>query len=163
MEDTWLPGYHVLAAAVLHTFGLWQLGALKALGALLGVVTLACAYALAPNVRQARLAVVLLALNPVFLFTSGSAVAEPLLTALLTAGALAAVRGRLKLAAVLGALACLTATKAWIWIAAVAGVVALDLLRRRSALRRPLPAIAWAVPAIGASLRQRWLASARSF
>jgi hypothetical protein len=148
MEDTWLPGYHVLAAAVLHTFGLWQLGALKALGALLGVVTLACAYALAPNVRQARLAVVLLALNPVFLFTSGSAVAEPLLTALLTAGALAAVRGRLKLAAVLGALACLTATKAWIWIAAVAGVVALDLLRRRSALRRPLPAIAWAVPAI---------------
>jgi hypothetical protein len=112
------------------------------------MVTLACAYALAPNVRQARLAVVLLALNPVFLFTSGSAVAEPLLTALLTAGALAAVRGRLKLAAVLGALACLTATKAWIWIAAVAGVVALDLLRRRSALRRPLPAIAWAVPAI---------------
>ena len=148
MEDTWLPGYHVLAAAVLHTFGLWQLGALKALGALLGVVTLACAYALAPNVRQARLAVVLLALNPVFLFTSGSSVAEPLLTALLTAGALAAVRGRLKLAAVLAAFACLTATKAWIWIAAVAGVVALDLLRRRSALRRPLPAIALAVPAI---------------
>ena len=40
MEDTWLPGYHVLAAAVLRVFGLWQLGALKALGALLGLVTL---------------------------------------------------------------------------------------------------------------------------
>src|SRR2546429_4538188 len=38
-------------------------------------------------------------LNPVFLFTSGSAVIEPLLTALLTAAALAAVRGRLKVAA----------------------------------------------------------------
>ncbi|GAC1637394.1 MAG: hypothetical protein NVS9B11_00260 [Candidatus Dormibacteraceae bacterium] len=148
MEDTWLPGYHVLAAAVLHTLGLWQLGALKALGALLGVVTLACVYALAPNVRQARLAVLLLAINPVFLFTSGSAVAEPLLTALLTAGALAAVRGRLKLAAVLAVLACLTATKAWIWIFAVAGLAALDLVRRRSPRRRPVPAIAWAFPAI---------------
>ncbi|HEV2033272.1 MAG TPA: glycosyltransferase, partial [Candidatus Dormibacteraeota bacterium] len=146
MEDTWLPGYHVLAAAVLHTFGLWQLGALKALGALLGLVTLACVYALAPNVRQARLAVVLLALNPVFLFTSGSAVVEPLLTALLTAGALAAVRGRLKLAALLAALACVTATKAWIWIVAVAGFAVVDLLRRRGPLR--MPAIAWAVPAI---------------
>jgi hypothetical protein len=146
MEDTWLPGYHMLAAAVLHTFGLWQLGAMKALGALLGVVTLACVYALAPNVRQARLAVALLALNPVFLFTSGSAVAEPLLTALLTAAALAAVRGRMKVAALLAALACVTATKAWIWIVAVAGFAAVDLLRRRNPLR--MPAIAWAVPAI---------------
>jgi len=148
MEDTWLPGYHVLAAAVLHTFGLWQLGALKALGALLGVVTLACVFAIAPNVRQARLAVALLALNPVFLFTSGSAVAEPLLTALLTAGALAAIRGRLKVAALLAVLACITATKAWIWIAAVAGFAAFDYLRRRKPLGRPAPAIAWAVPAI---------------
>jgi len=146
MEDTWLPGYHLLAAAVLHTFGLWQLGALKALGALLGVVTLACVYALAPNKRQARLAVALLALNPVFLFTSGSAVAEPLLTALLTAAALAAVRGRIKVAALLAALACVTATKAWIWIVAVAGFAAVELLRRRNPLR--MPAIAWAVPAI---------------
>ncbi|HXN78101.1 MAG TPA: glycosyltransferase [Candidatus Dormibacteraeota bacterium] len=148
MEDTWLPGYHVLAAAVLHTFGLWQLGALKALGALMGVVTLACVYALAPNARQARLAVVLLALNPVFLFTSGSAVVEPLLTVLLTAGALAAVRGRMKLAALLAVLACLTATKAWIWIAAVTGFGAFVLLRRRAPLRRRLPAVAWAVPAL---------------
>ena len=148
MEDTWLPGYHVLAAAVLKVFGLWQLGALKALGALLGLVTLACVYALAPNTRQARLAVALLVLNPVFLFTSGSAVVEPLLTALLSAAALAAVRGRMKVAALLAALACLTATKAWIWIAAVAGFTALELLRRRTPAGRRWPALAWAVPAI---------------
>src|SRR5207245_1818604 len=92
MEDTWLPGYHVLAAAVLHVFGLWQLGALKALGAVLGMATLACVYCIAPNARQGRLAVILLALNPVFLFTSGSAVVEPLLTTLLAGAALAGVR-----------------------------------------------------------------------
>jgi hypothetical protein len=148
MEDTWLPGYHVLAAAVLRIFGWWQLGALKALGGLLGLVTLSCVYALAPSSRQARLAVALLVLNPVFLFTSGSAVVEPLLTTLLTAAALAAVRGRMKVAALLAALACVTATKAWIWVAAVAGVAAVEMLRRRVSSRRRLPAIAWAVPAI---------------
>jgi cellulose synthase/poly-beta-1,6-N-acetylglucosamine synthase-like glycosyltransferase len=149
MEDTWLPGYHMLAAAVLHVFGWSQLGALKALGALLGLLTLSCVYALAPNARQAKLAVALLVLNPVFLFTSGSAVVEPLLTLLLTAGALAAVRGRMKVAALLAVLACLTATKAWIWIAAVAGFAAFDLVRRRASSIRRWPALAWAVPAIG--------------
>src|ERR1700686_222573 len=148
MEDTWLPAYHVLAAAVLRMFGLWQLGALKALGALLGLVTLSCVYAIAPNTRQARLAVALLALNPVFLFTSGSAVVEPLLTTLLTGAALAAVRGRMKVAALLAALACLTATKAWIWVAAVAGFTAVEVLRRRAPAGRRWPALAWAVPAL---------------
>ena len=148
MEDTWLPGYHVLAAAVLRIFGWWQLGALKALGALIGLLTLACVYALAPNPRQARLAVALLVLNPVFLFTSGSAVVEPLLTLLLTSASLAAVRGRWKLAAALAVLASLTATKAWIWIAAVAGLGAFELVRRRGPSMRRLPALAWAVPAI---------------
>jgi len=147
MDDTWLPGYHLLAAAVLRLFGLWQLGALKALGALLGAAILACVYSLAPNVRQARLAVALLVLNPVFLFTSGSAVVEPLLTALLVSAALAAVRGRMKLAAVLAVLACVTATKAWIWIAAVVGFAAFELWRRRAAYWGR-PAIAWAVPAV---------------
>jgi hypothetical protein len=132
---------------VLRVFGLWQLGALKVLGALIALATLACVYALAPNVRQARLAVALLVLNPVFLFTSGSAVAEPLLTVLLIAGALAAVRRRMKLAALLAALACITATKAWIWIVAVAGFAALELWRRR-APDWGRPAIVWAVPAI---------------
>ncbi len=163
MEDTWLPGYHVLAAGVLWVFGWSQLGALKAMGALLGVFTLACVYALAPNVRQARLAVALLALNPVFLFTSGSAVVEPLLTALLTGAALAAVRGRLMIAAAIAVLACVTSTKAWIWVAAVGGFVALELLRRQFTPRlrariverdagppawRRAPAFVWAVPAI---------------
>ncbi|HMJ39107.1 MAG TPA: glycosyltransferase [Verrucomicrobiae bacterium] len=148
MEDTWLPGYHLLAAAVLRVFGLWQLGALKILGALLGTATLACVYALAPNVRQARLAVALLVLNPVFLFTSGSAVAEPLLTVLLTSAALAAVRRQMKLAALLAALACATSAKAWIWVAAAGGYAVFELWRRRApAWGRP--AIAWAVPAIG--------------
>lgn len=148
MEDTWLPGYHVLAGAVLQLFGLWQLGALKILGALLGTATLACIYALAPNMRQARLAVALLVLNPVFLFTSGSAVAEPLLTALLTSAALAAVRRRMKLAALLAVLACVTATKAWIWVAAAAGFAVIELWRRKAPAWGK-PAIAWAVPAIG--------------
>ena len=31
MEDSWLPGYQVLAAAVLKVSGLWQLGLLKVL------------------------------------------------------------------------------------------------------------------------------------
>ncbi|MEP6751347.1 MAG: cellulose synthase family protein [Candidatus Dormiibacterota bacterium] len=171
MQDTWLPGYHLLAATVLKLFGLWSLGTLKAMGAALGVATLALVYALAPSGRQGRLAVALLALNPVFLFTSGSVVVEPLMTTLLTGAGLAAVRGRLKLAAALAALACVTATKAWIWIgvAVVFGLVhaGIDrftlpegersmratltaLARRGDKRRRPRqhPALVWAVPSI---------------
>src|SRR5712692_1659811 len=58
MEDTWLPGYHLLASAILRVFGLWQLGALKTLGALLGLATLAFVYRIAPTVRQGRIAVI---------------------------------------------------------------------------------------------------------
>src|SRR5258707_14148207 len=150
MEDTWLPGYHVLAAAVLRVFGLWQLGALKILSALLGLATLMCVYWIAPNVRQGRLAVILLALNPVFLFTSGSAVVEPLMTALLAGASLAAIKRNMRLAGLLAALAAVTATKAWIWIAAAVGVLVLEQvvarLRKRSA--HSIPAAAWAVPAL---------------
>jgi hypothetical protein len=148
MEDTWLPAYQLLAAAVLHVFGLWQLGLLKALSAILGLATAASVYALAPNARQARLAVALLVLNPVFLFTSGSAVVEPLLTALLMAAALAAVRERMKLAALLAALACVTSTKAWIWVAAAAAFAVIETLRSRSAAGSRARAVAWAVPAL---------------
>jgi GT2 family glycosyltransferase len=148
MEDTWLPGYQLLAAAVLRTFGLWQLGALKIVSAALGLGTLAITYCLAPNVRQSRLAVALLALNPVFLFTSGSAVVEPLVTALLMAAALAAVRGRMRLAAVLAVMAALTSTKAWIWIVAAAAFALLEALRIRAPARSRLPNLGWAVPAI---------------
>ena len=159
MQDTWLPGYHLLAAAVLKLFGLWSLGALKAMGAALGLATLALVYALAPTGRQGRLAVALLALNPVFLFTSGSAVVEPLMTALLTGAALAAVRGRMKLAATLAGLACVTATKAWIWI----GAAVVFAIAEQGFKRFPLPArdtnvarqklrgrsaFVWALPAI---------------
>jgi cellulose synthase/poly-beta-1,6-N-acetylglucosamine synthase-like glycosyltransferase len=144
MEDTWLPGYHLLAAAILRTFGLWQIGALKALGAMLGLATAACVYALAPNPRQARLAVVLLVLNPVFLFTSGSAVVEPLVTALLMSAALAAARSRMKLAALFAVLACATSTKAWIWIGAAAAFALAETVRSR----KRIPAVAWAVPAL---------------
>jgi cellulose synthase/poly-beta-1,6-N-acetylglucosamine synthase-like glycosyltransferase len=145
MEDTWLPGYQVLAAAVLRVFGLWQLGLLKAMSAIFGVVTAGCVYALASSRRQGVIAVALLVLNPVFLFTSGSAVVEPLLTALLMGAALAASGGRMKVAAILAALACATSTKAWIWVAAMVAVMAIELVRSRSRAR----ALAWALPAVG--------------
>jgi hypothetical protein len=159
MQDTWLPGYHLLAGATLKIFGLWSIGALKVMGAVIGLATLACVYGLAHNARQGRLAVALLVLNPVFLFTSGSAVAEPLLTALLTAGALAAVRGRMKLAALLAVLACATATKAWIWIGAVALFVIVEAVLKRFPLppgergvsrqrRWQQPVFVWTLPAI---------------
>jgi len=148
MEDTWLPGYHVLAAAVLHVFGVWQLGALKVMSALLAAATAACVYALAPNARQARIATALLVLNPVFLFTSGSAVVEPLVTTLLMGAGLAAVRGRMKVAAFLAAAAVVSSTKAWIWVAAAIAFAGIELVRSRSLLRSR-GAVGWAVPAVG--------------
>src|SRR5207245_982077 len=93
---------------------------------------------------------VLLALNPIFLFRSGSAVVEPLLTTLLIGAALAAMRGRLRLAALLAALAAITATKAWIWIGAAVAFVVIEQVYARVTRRtaRPIPAAAWAVPAV---------------
>ncbi|HET9780373.1 MAG TPA: glycosyltransferase [Candidatus Dormibacteraeota bacterium] len=148
MEDTWLPGYHVLAAGVLHVFGLWQIGALKVMSALFAVITAACVYAMAPNRRQAQMATALLVLNPVFLFTSGSAVVEPMVTALITGAALAAVRGRMKVAALVASLAVVTSTKAWIFIAAVLAFAVIEAVRAR-ATTRSRAAVAWAVPAVG--------------
>jgi cellulose synthase/poly-beta-1,6-N-acetylglucosamine synthase-like glycosyltransferase len=147
MEDTWLPGYHLLAAGVLHVFGLWQLGALKVMSALFAAATAACVYALAPNRRQGVLGAALLVLNPVFLFTSGSAVVEPMLTALLSGAALAAVRGRLKVAATLAALSVVTSTKAWIWVAAVVAFALVELVRSRASTRSRA-AVAYAIPAL---------------
>ena len=74
------PGLPPRRGSRLKAFGLWSLGALKILGAFFGLATLACVYALAPNGRQGRVAVALLVLNPVFVFTSGSTVVEPMLT-----------------------------------------------------------------------------------
>ncbi|HET7338107.1 MAG TPA: glycosyltransferase [Candidatus Dormibacteraeota bacterium] len=149
MEDTWLPGYHVLAAAVLHVFGLWQLGALKTMSALFAVITAGCVYGIAPNRRQARVATALLVLNPVFLFTSGSAVVEPMVTALISGAALAAVRGRLKIAALVATLAVVTSTKAWIFVAAAAAFIVIEGVRAR-ATTPSRTAVAWALPAVGA-------------
>lgn len=148
MEDTWLPGYHLLAAGLLRVFGLWQMGVLKAASAVLGLATLAAVYKLADSARQARMAVVLLALNPIFLLTTTSVVAEPLTTALLTGGALAATRRRLGLAALALAGACFTATKAWIWLVALLGVLVLERLGQRRTPRQARARLAWAVPAI---------------
>ena len=148
MEDTWLPVYHLVSAAILRAVGLWQMGALKVFGACLSVITLACVYRLAPSVRQGRLALVLLLLNPVFLFTSGSAVVEPFLTTLLTGAALAAVKKQMKLAALLAAVACATSTKAWIWVAAAVGFGLLEAMRSGSTVRSRVPAVAWAMPAL---------------
>ncbi|HEX6487505.1 MAG TPA: glycosyltransferase, partial [Candidatus Dormibacteraeota bacterium] len=57
MQDTWLPGYQVVAAAVLKAFGLWRLDLLKVLNALFALGTLLCVSRLAPNRRQGRIAV----------------------------------------------------------------------------------------------------------
>ena len=148
MEDTWLPGYHVLAAAILRVFGLWSIDALRIAGVAIGAVTLALVYRLAPSARQGRLAVALLALNPVFLFTASATVAEPLLTALLSGASLAAMRARWKTAAVLGVLACATSTKAWIFVAVGAlTFIPSPAIRERVRARGLAPV--FAVPAIG--------------
>jgi hypothetical protein len=142
MEDTWLPGYQVLAAGILRVVGLQHIDALRLAGVAIGVVTLGVVYKLAPSARQGRLAVALLALNPVFLFTASAIVAEPLVTALITGAALAAMRARLRLAAVLAMLACATSTKAWLWVGAVAlyalGEQLALVTKRRARLTSPL-------------------------
>lgn len=142
MQDTWLPGYQVLAAAVLKAFGLWRLDLLKVLGALIGLGVLALVHQLAPNRRQARIAVLLLVLNPVFLLVSTDAVAEPLLTLLLLAAALAGVRRRSVPAAALCLGACLVGTKAWLFIGALAAVSLVPWLVRTRPMVRP--GLAWA-------------------
>jgi len=153
MEDTWLPGYHVLAGVLLKLFGLHQIDLLRLAGVVMGVVTLGLVYKLAPNARQGRLAVALLALNPVFAFTASATVAEPLATALLSGAALAAVRARMRLAALLAVLAAATSTKAWIFIGAVAVMSLVELaspwLRRSAApQRRRLGVAVFAIPVV---------------
>jgi hypothetical protein len=146
MQDTWLPGYHVLAALVLKLLGTWQLGALRAMDVGLAVGTLAVTYRLAGSRRRGLLAVALLALNPIFLLTSTQAVAEPLLVLLLL-GAVAS--RRLGPAAVLASLACLTGTKAWLWLACLLAVqAAVWALRARSGGTLGRGRLAWAVPAL---------------
>src|SRR5437879_12130074 len=72
------------------------------------------------------------------------------MTVLLAGAALAAIRHRMRLAALLAALAAVTATKAWIWIAAAVAFVVIEAIHARLTRRaaRPLAAAAWAVPAV---------------
>ncbi len=148
MEDSWLPGFHLLAAGVLKIAGLWQIGALKLVDAALSLATLEMVRRIAGGGRRGFLAVALMALSPVFLLTATSVVAEPLLTACLTASALAAVRGRMAPAAAFAMAACFTGTKAWIWVVAVLAGLVLERVLSRPPSRLPVPRIAWALPAV---------------
>ena len=152
MQDTWLPAYHVLGALVLRLFGTWQLGALKALDVLIGVVTLAITYRLAGTRRRGLIAVALLALNPIFVLTATSAVAEPLLVLFLLAAAAAASERRFGLAAVFACLACLTGTKAWLWLGCVLVVLGAESFLRGAGSRGVARRLAWVAPALALAL-----------
>jgi cellulose synthase/poly-beta-1,6-N-acetylglucosamine synthase-like glycosyltransferase len=147
MQDTWLPAYSFFAAAVLRVAGWHQLGALKLANVGLALVTLAIVRKLAATPRQGGLAVLLLALNPIFLLTATSAVAEPLILLALTASAASLLARRPALAASWALIACLTGTKAWLWLFCALSVLAGTALLsgRRPALSQRL---AWAMPAV---------------
>jgi cellulose synthase/poly-beta-1,6-N-acetylglucosamine synthase-like glycosyltransferase len=147
MQDTWLPAYQVMAAGVLRVSGLWNLGLLKLVNVAIALVTLGLVYRLAGSARRGRLAVALLGLNPVFLLTATTAVAEPLLVVCLLGSVAAAQSRRVYLAAALAALACLTGTKAWLWLLGLAVVFLVEWTatrRWRGARRR----LAWAAPIV---------------
>ena len=154
MQDTWLPAYHVLGALVLRLFGIWQLGSLKVVDVLIGVATLAIVYRLAGAGarRRGMIAVALLALNPIFVLTATSAVAEPLLVLFLLAAVAAASERRLKLAAVFACLACLTGTKAWLWLGCVLVVLLLEGVALRYGARALVRRLAWVAPALALAL-----------
>lgn len=146
MQDTWLPGYQLLAAGLLKLFGLWNLAVLRLGSVALALGSLLLLARLAPTRAQGRLAVWLTVLNPIFLLTSTSAVAEPLLLFLLLGATAAALAGRAPLAGLLFAAACLTGTKAWVWVLALAGIQLAWELRRPAAGRSQRAA--WLVPAL---------------
>ncbi len=144
MEDSWLPAYQLLAAGLLTAAGTWNLDALRSLSIGLSVAALLLTQRLAGGGRRGRVAAALLVLNPIFLLTGTEAVAEPLLLVFVLGSALALQERRPRTAAGLAALACLTGTKAWLWLAiavAVQAAVWLAPARRR-------PALGWALPAV---------------
>jgi cellulose synthase/poly-beta-1,6-N-acetylglucosamine synthase-like glycosyltransferase len=148
MQDTWLPAYHLFAAALLRVFGIWQLGVLKAADVGLGIATLTLIYRLAGSRRRGLIAVALLGLNPIFVLTVTSAVAEPLLTLFLLGAAAAAAGRRYGWATVLACLACLTGTKAWLWLACAGVVVVVGLLSPARSGEGGLRRLAWVAPAL---------------
>ncbi|HKF77909.1 MAG TPA: glycosyltransferase [Candidatus Dormibacteraeota bacterium] len=156
MQDTWLPAYQVLGAVLLRVFGTWQLGVLRAANVLLAVATLAITYRLAGSRRRGLAATAMLALNPIFILTATSAVAEPLLVLFLMAAAAAAQAKRFGLATVFACLACLTGTKAWLWLGCVLLVLgaewALRLRARLGSARTVHRRLAWVAPALALAL-----------
>lgn len=145
MQDTWLPGYHLLAGAVLKVFGWHRLDALVGLAIASSLVSVALVARLAGSGLRALIATTLLALNPAFLLTSVSVVAEPVTLALLLGATASAQARRWPLAALLAAAAALTATKAWLWLVALAAVLLLGHLAGR---RAPRPRLVWLAPAL---------------
>lgn len=146
MQDTWLPAFQVIAAALLKVFGLWQLAPLKAFNIGASILSLGLVYRLAGGRRRGVFAVLLLAVNPIFLLTSSTVVAEPLLLAALLGAVVAVREGRTALAAALMCLACLTGTKAWLWLGALVVVIA---VARIAWERIRLPSrLGWIVPAL---------------
>lgn len=145
MEDTWLPGYHVAAAAILQVVGLWQIGALRAFSAACALATLALLFRIAGGGAKGVIAVLFVSLNPIFLLTATSVVAEPLLTLCLLGTTTALLQDRRRLAAVLALVACLVGTKAWLWLVLLAAGYPLLSLVARS---RSRAAISWLLPAL---------------
>jgi cellulose synthase/poly-beta-1,6-N-acetylglucosamine synthase-like glycosyltransferase len=148
MQDTWLPAYHVMGALVLRVFGTWQLGALKAADVLIGVATLAVVYRLAGSRRRGLIAVALLALNPIFVLTTTQAVAEPLLVLCLLGSIWAATNARPWVGGAFACLACLTGTKAWLWLGCVAVVLAAEWFLRTGDRPVAVRRVAWVAPAL---------------
>src|SRR5207245_1359627 len=92
-------GYAALSSSR-WLLGIWELPALKAVNAALGIGVLALTYRLAGNSRRGLAAVALLALNPIFLLTSTTAVAEPLLLVGLLGTVVGVKEGRPRIAAI---------------------------------------------------------------
>ena len=90
----------------------------------------------------------LLALNPIFLLTSTTAVAEPLLLVGVLGTVVGLMEGRPRIAAACGCLAVLTGTKAWLWLGCLAMVVVMTWLFRRQGRRAAVLRPVWMVPAL---------------
>jgi len=147
MEDTWLPGYHVVAGAILRFAGLWEIGSLRAFSAGCALLTLGLLFRLAGGGGTGVLAVLFVALNPIFLLTATSAVAEPLLTLCLVAATAAALADRRRLAALAALAACAVGTKAWLWLLLAACVQVLLVVGAKTPARSGR-AVGWIVPAL---------------
>ena len=139
----------MLPPFTLYSHPVSALWLLKLVNVALGLATLCLVYRLAGSPRRGRFAVALLALNPIFLLTSTTAVAEPLLLVGLLGAVVGLMEGRPRLAALCGCLAVLTGTKAWLWLGCLAVVLATTWFLRRQGRAGAILRPAWMVPAFG--------------